>query len=99
MLIEEWAFLPQEMLQQLVLSMRRRCEATIASLEEGEDRWENPDNLQGDGFSKLKCKRATSSNLPCMGLKATVNNWRTSSRGGLFGIRSARIKRMVTIVI
>ncbi|GFV02324.1 transposable element Tcb2 transposase [Trichonephila clavipes] len=30
MLIEEWAFLPQEMLHQLVLSMRRRCEATIA---------------------------------------------------------------------
>ncbi|GFU10321.1 transposable element Tcb2 transposase [Trichonephila clavipes] len=30
MLIEEWALLPQEMLQQLVLSMRRRCEATIA---------------------------------------------------------------------
>ncbi|GFY19042.1 transposable element Tcb2 transposase [Trichonephila clavipes] len=29
-LIEEWAFLPQEMLHQLVLSMRRRCEATIA---------------------------------------------------------------------
>ncbi|GFX10005.1 transposable element Tcb2 transposase [Trichonephila clavipes] len=31
MLIEEWALLPQEMLHQLVLSMRRRCEATIAS--------------------------------------------------------------------
>ncbi|GFU84847.1 transposable element Tcb2 transposase [Trichonephila clavipes] len=31
MLIEEWALLPQEMLQQLVLSMQRRCEATIAS--------------------------------------------------------------------
>ncbi|GFU53873.1 transposable element Tcb2 transposase [Trichonephila clavipes] len=30
MLIEEWAFLPQEMLHQLVLSIRRRCEATIA---------------------------------------------------------------------
>ncbi|GFV74395.1 transposable element Tcb2 transposase [Trichonephila clavipes] len=30
MLIEEWALLPQEMLHQLVLSMRRRCEATIA---------------------------------------------------------------------
>ncbi|GFX68329.1 transposable element Tc1 transposase [Trichonephila clavipes] len=30
MLIEAWAFLPQEMLHQLVLSMRRRCEATIA---------------------------------------------------------------------
>ncbi|GFV25519.1 transposable element Tcb2 transposase [Trichonephila clavipes] len=30
MLIEERAFLPQEMLHQLVLSMRRRCEATIA---------------------------------------------------------------------
>ncbi|GFV92890.1 transposable element Tcb2 transposase [Trichonephila clavipes] len=29
MLIEEWALLPQEMLHQLVLSMRRRCEATI----------------------------------------------------------------------
>ncbi|GFW03659.1 transposable element Tcb2 transposase [Trichonephila clavipes] len=29
-LIEEWALLPQEMLHQLVLSMRRRCEATIA---------------------------------------------------------------------
>ncbi|GFV85159.1 transposable element Tcb2 transposase [Trichonephila clavipes] len=29
-LIEEWALLPQEMLLQLVLSMRRRCEATIA---------------------------------------------------------------------
>ncbi|GFX76205.1 transposable element Tcb2 transposase [Trichonephila clavipes] len=26
MLIEEWALLPQEMLHQLVLSMRRRCE-------------------------------------------------------------------------
>ncbi|GFW12837.1 DUF4817 domain-containing protein [Trichonephila clavipes] len=32
MLIEEWAFLPQEMLHQLVLRMRRRCEATIALL-------------------------------------------------------------------
>ncbi|GFW28156.1 transposable element Tcb2 transposase [Trichonephila clavipes] len=30
MLIEEWALLPQEMLHQLVLSRRRRCEATIA---------------------------------------------------------------------
>ncbi|GFU33788.1 retrovirus-related Pol polyprotein from transposon TNT 1-94 [Trichonephila clavipes] len=30
MLIEEWALLPQEMLYQLVLSMRRRYEATIA---------------------------------------------------------------------
>ncbi|GFV88362.1 transposable element Tcb2 transposase [Trichonephila clavipes] len=29
MLIEEWALLPQEMLHQLVLSMWRRCEATI----------------------------------------------------------------------
>ncbi|GFV99114.1 transposable element Tcb2 transposase [Trichonephila clavipes] len=30
MLIEESVLLPQEMLHQLVLSMRRRCEATIA---------------------------------------------------------------------
>ncbi|GFV42711.1 transposable element Tcb2 transposase [Trichonephila clavipes] len=30
MLIEEWAPLPQEMWHQLDLSMRRRCEATIA---------------------------------------------------------------------
>lgn len=30
MLIEEWALLPQEMLYQLVLSMRRRCESVIA---------------------------------------------------------------------
>ncbi|GFW02342.1 transposable element Tcb2 transposase [Trichonephila clavipes] len=30
MLIEEWTLLPQEMLHQLVLSMRRRCEETIA---------------------------------------------------------------------
>ncbi|GFY04143.1 transposable element Tcb2 transposase [Trichonephila clavipes] len=30
MLTEEWALLPQEILHQLVLSMRRRCEATIA---------------------------------------------------------------------
>ncbi|GFY21249.1 transposable element Tcb2 transposase [Trichonephila clavipes] len=30
MLIEEWALLPQEMLHQLVLSMWRRYEATIA---------------------------------------------------------------------
>ncbi|GFV08371.1 transposable element Tc1 transposase [Trichonephila clavipes] len=30
MLIEEWILLTQEMLHQLVLSMRRRCEATIA---------------------------------------------------------------------
>ncbi|GFV98445.1 transposable element Tcb2 transposase [Trichonephila clavipes] len=29
MLIEEWALLPQEMLHQLVLSMWRRCKATI----------------------------------------------------------------------
>ncbi|GFU44121.1 hypothetical protein TNCV_4952851 [Trichonephila clavipes] len=34
MLIEEWVLLPQEMLHQLVLSMRRRCEATIAVLDE-----------------------------------------------------------------
>ncbi|GFY12553.1 transposable element Tc1 transposase [Trichonephila clavipes] len=33
MLIEEWALLPQEMLQKLVLSMRTRCEATIARME------------------------------------------------------------------
>ncbi|GFX77158.1 transposable element Tcb2 transposase [Trichonephila clavipes] len=32
MLIEEWALLPQEMLHQQVLSMRRRCEASIARL-------------------------------------------------------------------
>ncbi|GFX22391.1 transposable element Tcb2 transposase [Trichonephila clavipes] len=31
MLIEEWALLPQEMSHQLILSIRRRCEATIAS--------------------------------------------------------------------
>ncbi|GFW42484.1 transposable element Tcb2 transposase [Trichonephila clavipes] len=31
MLIEKWVLLPQEMLHQLVLSMRRRWEATIAS--------------------------------------------------------------------
>ncbi|GFV42771.1 transposable element Tcb2 transposase [Trichonephila clavipes] len=31
MLIEEWSLLPQEMLHQLVQSMRRRCEATIAT--------------------------------------------------------------------
>ncbi|GFX20815.1 transposable element Tcb2 transposase [Trichonephila clavipes] len=30
MLIEEWALLPQELLHRLVLSMRRRCESTIA---------------------------------------------------------------------
>ncbi|GFX25744.1 transposable element Tc3 transposase [Trichonephila clavipes] len=30
LLIEEWALLPQEMLHQLDLGMRRRCEATIA---------------------------------------------------------------------
>ncbi|GFX08906.1 transposable element Tc3 transposase [Trichonephila clavipes] len=30
MLIEEWVLLPQEMLHKLVLSMRRRCEATMA---------------------------------------------------------------------
>ncbi|GFV42875.1 transposable element Tcb2 transposase [Trichonephila clavipes] len=30
MLIEEWALLPQEMLHQQDLSMRRRCKATIA---------------------------------------------------------------------
>ncbi|GFU31264.1 transposable element Tc1 transposase [Trichonephila clavipes] len=30
MLIEEWTLLPQEMFHLLVLSMRRRCEATIA---------------------------------------------------------------------
>ncbi|GFW47318.1 transposable element Tcb2 transposase [Trichonephila clavipes] len=30
MLIDEWALLPQEMFHQLVLSMRRRCVATIA---------------------------------------------------------------------
>ncbi|GFW28425.1 transposable element Tcb2 transposase [Trichonephila clavipes] len=30
MLIDEWALLPQEMLHQLALSIRRRCEATIA---------------------------------------------------------------------
>ncbi|GFS93827.1 transposable element Tcb2 transposase [Trichonephila clavipes] len=30
MLIEEWVLLPQEMLHQLVLCIRRRCEATIA---------------------------------------------------------------------
>ncbi|GFV60832.1 transposable element Tcb2 transposase [Trichonephila clavipes] len=33
MLIEEWVLLPQEMLYQLVVSMRRRCEATIAVRE------------------------------------------------------------------
>ncbi|GFX42859.1 retrovirus-related Pol polyprotein from transposon TNT 1-94 [Trichonephila clavipes] len=30
MLIEEWVLLPQELLHQLVPSMRRRCEASIA---------------------------------------------------------------------
>ncbi|GFU98220.1 transposable element Tc1 transposase [Trichonephila clavipes] len=33
MLIEEWALLPQEMLHQLVLSIRRRCEGAIAGEE------------------------------------------------------------------
>ncbi|GFV31744.1 transposable element Tcb1 transposase [Trichonephila clavipes] len=33
MLIDEWALLLQEMLHQLVLSMRRRCEGTIAQLK------------------------------------------------------------------
>ncbi|GFW39921.1 hypothetical protein TNCV_5116041 [Trichonephila clavipes] len=33
MLMEEWTLLPQEMLHQLVLSMRGRCEATIANRE------------------------------------------------------------------
>ncbi|GFU67886.1 transposable element Tcb2 transposase [Trichonephila clavipes] len=33
LLIQEWALLPQELLHQLVLSMRRRCEATIAVRE------------------------------------------------------------------
>ncbi|GFX86547.1 transposable element Tcb2 transposase [Trichonephila clavipes] len=33
MLIEEWALLPQEMLHQLVLSMWRQCEATIAKYD------------------------------------------------------------------
>ncbi|GFU64153.1 transposable element Tcb2 transposase [Trichonephila clavipes] len=32
MLIEIWAFLPQEMLHQLVLSMRRQCKANIAMM-------------------------------------------------------------------
>ncbi|GFT89745.1 transposable element Tcb2 transposase [Trichonephila clavipes] len=32
MMIEEWALLPQEMLHQLDMSMRRRCEATIANV-------------------------------------------------------------------
>ncbi|GFU58509.1 transposable element Tcb2 transposase [Trichonephila clavipes] len=34
MLIEEWALLPQEMLHQLVLIRRRRCETTIALLNQ-----------------------------------------------------------------
>ncbi|GFU81149.1 transposable element Tcb2 transposase [Trichonephila clavipes] len=33
-MIEECVLLPQEMLHQLVLRMRRRCEATIAVLDE-----------------------------------------------------------------
>ncbi|GFW37425.1 transposable element Tcb2 transposase [Trichonephila clavipes] len=37
MLIEEWVLLPQEMLHQLVLSMRRECEATIAVLKKSKD--------------------------------------------------------------
>ncbi|GFT80528.1 uncharacterized protein TNCV_5122471 [Trichonephila clavipes] len=32
-LIEEWVLLPQDILHQLVLSMRRRCEATIARVD------------------------------------------------------------------
>ncbi|GFW27610.1 transposable element Tcb2 transposase [Trichonephila clavipes] len=44
MLIEEWALLPQEMLHQLVLSMRRRCEATIAS-----EQRERQSGSYGDG--------------------------------------------------
>ncbi|GFU72778.1 retrovirus-related Pol polyprotein from transposon TNT 1-94 [Trichonephila clavipes] len=45
MLIEEWTLLPQEMLHQLVLSMRRRGEATIAGLGS------NP----GEGMNVCKC--------------------------------------------
>ncbi|GFX21544.1 transposable element Tcb1 transposase [Trichonephila clavipes] len=37
MLIDEWVLLPQEMLHQLVLSMRRRCEATIAMKGGGDE--------------------------------------------------------------
>ncbi|GFY05262.1 transposable element Tcb2 transposase [Trichonephila clavipes] len=39
MLIEEWALLPQEMLHQQVLSMRRRCEATIAQQDGAPPHW------------------------------------------------------------
>ncbi|GFW25431.1 transposable element Tcb2 transposase [Trichonephila clavipes] len=49
-LIAEWALLPQEMLHQLVLSMRRRCEATIARLCPYKARfmvWFHP-NLEGE---------------------------------------------------
>ncbi|GFU91380.1 SCAN domain-containing protein 3 [Trichonephila clavipes] len=52
MLIKEWALLPQEMMHQLVLSMRRRCEATIAILLKM-DKWLkrrkfNDDNSDND---------------------------------------------------
>ncbi|GFU98526.1 transposable element Tcb2 transposase [Trichonephila clavipes] len=49
MLIEEWALLPQEMLHQLVLSMRRWCEATIANSEC------KPTNVQALLHTGTKC--------------------------------------------
>ncbi|GFT25627.1 transposable element Tcb2 transposase [Trichonephila clavipes] len=75
MLIEEWALLPQEMLHQLVLSMRRRCEATIATEEKMELRRENAVIFYGfkDGLNQEECVKrlqlAFGDESPC---RATV---------------------------
>ncbi|GFW49553.1 transposable element Tcb2 transposase [Trichonephila clavipes] len=53
MLIEEWALLRQEMLHQLVLSMRRRCEVTIAAEESDTD-----SNSQTSEEAKIQLKTA-----------------------------------------
>ncbi|GFW38412.1 transposable element Tcb2 transposase [Trichonephila clavipes] len=64
MLIEEWALLPQEMLHQLVLSMRRRCEVTIA-------RGKNQLRLT-DGAQRYHRKRVVGSQLQILTRRSRV---------------------------
>ncbi|GFW31388.1 transposable element Tcb2 transposase [Trichonephila clavipes] len=58
MLIEEWALLPQEMLHQLVLSMRRRCEATIAKLLHRKTEVKQSEGLKQNGENGFVTKRS-----------------------------------------
>ncbi|GFW09527.1 transposable element Tcb2 transposase [Trichonephila clavipes] len=81
MLIEAWVLLPQEMLHQLVLSMRRRCEATIA-VRGGEH----------NGGSVGGTNRRVAIHVPILLGIESMRRWMTSS-----GMASCSYQSFVTV--